>query len=74
MVFAPAKFFLFLVGRNSANFAPRGARKLFAAQRLGCGSGAKWPEFRPEGGAKLSLGEALFDGTLGLARSCPRRA
>jgi hypothetical protein len=53
-------FFLFLVGRNSANFAPRGERKLFAGWRLARGGGAKLSEFRPGGGAKLFPGGAKF--------------
>jgi hypothetical protein len=60
LIFAPAKFFLFLVGRYSANFAPPRPRKSFAGWLLVCGGGAKLPEFRPGGGAKLSPGGALF--------------
>jgi hypothetical protein len=46
-------FFLFLVVRNSASFAPPCPRKMFADWWLECGSGAKLSEFRPGGGAKL---------------------
>ena len=51
----PRNFFLFLVERNSANFAPRRPRKSFADDWLASGSGAKLPEFRSGGGAKLKL-------------------
>jgi hypothetical protein len=53
-------FFLFLVERNSANFAPLSPRKSFVAHRLVRGGGAKLTEFRSGGGAKLSPGGAKF--------------
>jgi hypothetical protein len=53
-------FFLFLVGRNSANLGPACPRKSFAGSWLACGGGAKLTEFRPGGGAKLHPGEAKF--------------
>jgi hypothetical protein len=62
MIFASAKFFLFLVDRNSADFGPARPRKSFVAHQFVSGSGAKLSEFRPGGGAKLKLppGGALF--------------
>jgi hypothetical protein len=59
--FCPSEiFFFFLVGRNSVNFAPRGARKSFAGCPLASGGGAKLSEFRPGGATKIVPGEALF--------------
>jgi hypothetical protein len=54
------KFFLFLVERNSANFTPPRPRKSLADDWLVSGSGAKLPEFRSGGGAKLFPGGAKF--------------
>ena len=60
MSFASAKFFLFLVRRNSGNFAPAYPRKLFAAHWLARGSGAKLTEFRLGGVTKTPRREAKF--------------
>src|SRR5688572_29283945 len=60
LILAPLMFFLFFVGRNSVNFAPPCPRKSLAGWWFVCGSGAKLIEFRPGGGAKLSLGGAKF--------------
>jgi hypothetical protein len=61
-------FFFFLVGRNSANFAPACPRKSFVARRLARGSAAKLSEFRPGGGAKIVRGGAKFVGRMTLAQ------
>ena len=62
--FRPTKnFFFFLVGRNSASFAPARLRKSFASWQLLCGGGAKRTRFRPGGGTKLSPGWAKLDCT-----------
>jgi hypothetical protein len=58
LIFASAKFFLFLVGRYSANFASPRPRKSFAGWRLVCGGGAKLSEFRLGGVTKIVPGEA----------------
>jgi hypothetical protein len=77
--FAAPNFFLFLVGRNSSNFAPARSRKLFAGWRMGCRGGAKLSEFRSGGGAKLSSGGAKFVctaidfGELSRAADCARK-
>src|SRR5687768_12557969 len=59
--FSPQQnFFFFLVGRNSAGFAPARSRKSFPGSELARGGGAKLTEFRPGGGTKLSSGGAKF--------------
>jgi hypothetical protein len=64
--FASLNFFLFLVRRNSANFASARFGKWFGCLGFGCGSEAKLSEFRLGGVTKLkfSPGEALFVGAL----------
>jgi hypothetical protein len=59
LIFAPAKFFLFLVRRNSANSASPRPRKSFAGCTFVRGSGAKLSEFRLGGVTKTPRGEAL---------------
>jgi hypothetical protein len=59
--FCPTEIiFLFLVGRYSDNFAPPCCCKSFVTRWLARGGGAKFPEFRPGGGAKPFLGGAKF--------------
>ena len=70
LIFASLKIFLFVVRRNSASFASRGARKSFAARQFVNRGGAKLPEFRlggvtktPRGAAKLVNRErSAYDG------------
>jgi hypothetical protein len=60
LIFASTIFFFFLVGRNSPSFAPPCPRKSFVARQFVCRGGAKLPEFRPGGRAKLPPGGAKF--------------
>ena len=60
-------FFFFLVGRNSASFAPPARCKSFEHSQMECGSGAKLTEFRPGGGTKPPQVGRNWSGTSRLA-------
>ena len=60
MVSPHQKVFLFVVRRNSANFASPGCCKSFAGWRLACGGDAKLSEFRLGGVTKSSPSGAKF--------------
>ena len=59
-IFAPAKFFLFLVGRYSVRFAPPRGRKSLGGREFAGGSGAILAEYRPGGGTLCEAPGALF--------------